>query len=397
MYLVNGRAAIVDLASGEVEEREVDWGGSSRDSDALSVANGLSLSSGGDIVFGSGLLTGSLVPSACAGFVGADAGPDGFGRVAPLVGTAGVELKLTGFDFVVIKGRATAPGYLWVRDGMAEFVESPSLVPSDSWERTDAIRKEQGDRRVQVISVGRWGTESSRGAQFVNDYWGGEDKVGMGAEFGRANMLAFAFRGMGELEVAEPKAHFESAVALQTRHLQSLGDNRGLLSYSDGRLPDEMSALAHRHVACFGCRFPCRTFLKIFEDPGEMRLANTEPGYLLYDIAAAEELLSRGVSGREAVEILIHCARAGAEPLGVVRGLAGGDAPPTVASVDSMLDAPAPSASPVGTGSFESSFADRSDYLRCLGLGLCPRYWSKVGLDLGAVSECARSAIGRDL
>ncbi|MCJ7606457.1 MAG: hypothetical protein MUO94_01245, partial [Thermoplasmata archaeon] len=64
MYLVNGRAAIVDMASGEVEEREVDWGGSSMDPDALSVANGLSLSSGGDIVFGSGLLTGSLVPSA---------------------------------------------------------------------------------------------------------------------------------------------------------------------------------------------------------------------------------------------------------------------------------------------------------------------------------------------
>jgi aldehyde:ferredoxin oxidoreductase len=396
MYLVNGRAAVVDLSSGSVEEIEVGWGGSPSDSDALVAAGRLMASSGGELVFGSGLLTGSLVPSACAGFVGAGARSDGLGKIAPLVGSAGVELKLSGFDFIVVKGRSATPGYLWARDGMVEFVESSALVASDSWERTDAIRKEQGDRRIQVVSVGAWGTLSVPGAQFVNGYWGGEDRAGIGAEIGRLNLLAFAFRGMGDLEVAEPEEHFRSAVALQRKHLERLGESRGLLSYSDGRLPEDMSSLAHRHVACFGCRFPCRTFMKIFEDPAEMRSASPEPGYLVYDIDAAEELLSRGVTARDTVEILIHCARAGAEPLCIIRSIPD-DGLLSVGSVDAVLASPSDVAPVVGADALGPGFQARADHLRCLGLGLCPRYWSKVGFDPGEVSECARSALGREL
>ena len=396
MYMANGRVGVVDLDTLEISELELDeeW---LLSGDAVSIAEKLLSDSGGDgFVLGSGILTASLVPAACAGFV-LGSPQDRAKRIAPLLGHAGAEFKLSGFDFLVIKGRASEPGYLWARDGMIEFVRAPEAKGFDSWGRTDKIRDSQGDKRIQVLSVGRWGDAGFDSSQFVVDYWGGEDKSGLGSELGTRNLLAIAFRGMGEFEVSDPEGHLQACLQIQAKQMARMGRSFGIESYDAAFARGDFRQLVHRPIACFGCPFPCRSFLKIHEDPGVMEHSHKEPGYLHYDIPALQKALESGMSAREATEVLIKCARAGAEPVSVIAESMRSNGNASPSSIDRLLssgrDVPKAGEDDLG-GVFARSFGDGQSYMKCLGLGLCPRYWAKAGLDITAVSECAEPAIG---
>jgi hypothetical protein len=396
MYLANGRAGVVNLDTLEISELELDED-SLLSGDAISIAEELLSNSGGDgFVLGSGILTASLIPAACAGFV-LGTPKDNAKRIAPLLGHAGAEFKLSGFDFLVVKGRASEPGYLWARDGMIEFVRAPEIKNFDSWGRTDKIRDSQGDKRIQVLSVGPWGDAGFDASQFVVDYWGGEDKSGLASELGRRNLLAIAFRGMGEFEVSDSEGHLKACLRIQAEQMARMGRSFGIESYDAAFAREDFRQLVHRPIACFGCLFPCRSFLKIHEGPKVMEHFHKEPGYLHYDIPALHKALESGMSVREATEVLIKCARAGVEPVSVIAEFmrSNGKAPPS--SLDPLLgqghDVQRAGEADL-RGGFARSFGDGQSYMKCLGLGLCPRYWAKAGLDITAISECAEPAIG---
>ena len=399
MYLRNGRIGMADLGSKETSEQEfieeATWEGMS----SLVIAERLAEEHGQDsIVLGTGVLTGSFVPAASSGIVRAGRDADGRQRVMPVMGMAGFELKLSGFDFIVVKGRAEKPSYLWVRDGMIDIVEAEDMTKLSSWARTDKIRADQGDAKIQVVAAGPWGDAGHPQAQAVVEYWGGDDKAGVGSEFGRKNLVAVAVRGMGELELSEPEGHFEDAILLMREHLVTLGENRGLASYSDVAAREDFRKLVHRNVGCYGCPFPCRSYLKVAEDPGELRLVSKEPGYLHYDVPALAKAFELGMDARDATVALIDCAKAGAEPHSVLSWaleLSEKVTPQTVSEVLAnpkdlkrvLIDRP--------PANLEAAFDDVDTYRACLGLGLCPRYWSKVGFDMVQVASFAEDLLGR--
>ena len=395
MYLRNGRIGVYDLASGEASDAELTEDLAGDDTSSIVIADKLASIHGEDsLVFGTGVLTASFVPAACAGFIRAKHYPDGWSRFMPILGFAGVELKLSGFDFIVVKGVAEKPGYLWARDGSIDFVEAGDLKGKDSWMRTDKIRADQGDSKIQVISSGPWGDSMREASQLVIDYWGGEDKAGLGGVFGGKNLLAVAMRGMGEVELAEPEKHFEDSVLLMREHILKLGPNHGLASYSKAADRDDFRDLVHRHVACYGCPFPCRTFLKTDEDPKEMRLAIKDPGYLHYDIPALELAYASGLGSRDASLALRMCAKAGAEPVAVMSNLRASAARVTPETIASVLADPQDLRTD-RVANFERSFQDEEAYRGCLGLGLCPRYWGKVGFDKEELASFGESAFGK--
>jgi len=395
MYLRNNRAGILDLSTNESSEQELGdetkWDRLS----ALYIADKLASEHGIDsLVLGTGVLTSSFVPAACAGIVRGSPGKNGDPRFMPLLGFAGVELKLTGFDFVVLKGASESAGYVWIRDGIMEFVESEEMKSKDSWARTDKIRADQGDNKIQVLSNGPWGDSVNPASQLVTDYWGGEDKSGLGADLGRKNLLAIAFRGMGELELSEPDGHLQDSMVLMAEHIQRLGRNEGLASYSKAGEREDFKKLLHRNIACYGCPFPCRSFLKTSEPANEMKLVANEPGYLHYDIPALERGFALGLDARDATIALMKCARAGAEPVSVLSYAAERSAKVSLDSVAAVLSDPASISHSRAVGNFELSFQDKAQYRSCLGLGLCPRYWSKVGYDEDAVTPYGEAALG---
>ena len=395
MYLRNNKVGIFDLSSGEQSEQELQDEVVWDRLNAFHIADKLASEHGFDsLVLGTGVLTASFVPAACAGIVRGGPQENGDPRVMPLLGFAGVELKLSGFDFIVLKGTAESLGYVWVRDGIIEFVKSEEMKSKNSWGRTDKIRADQGDNKIQVLSNGAWGDSKNPASQLVTDYWGGEDKVGLGADLGRKNLSAIAFRGMGELELSEPDGHLQDSMVLIAEHIQKLGKNEGLASYSKTLGRDDFKRLLHRNVACYGCPFPCRSFLKISEPANEMKLVANEPGYLHYDIPALEKAFGFGLDAKDATVAFIECARAGAEPVSVLSHAAERSAKVTLDSVVAVLSDPSRISSIKAVGNFELSFHDRAQYRSCLGLGLCPRYWSKVGYDQDALTPFGEVALG---
>jgi aldehyde:ferredoxin oxidoreductase len=391
MYLRNGKIGIFDLSAGEQSEQEFSDELAKDGVSSIRIAEKLASEHGEDsLVLGTGLLTASFVPASCAGILWSRRG------LVPILGHAGFELKMTGFDFIVIKGRAERRGYLWIRDGMMELVESSGFESMDSWKRTDKIRSDQGDGKIQVLSIGPWGDSGKQAAQLVLDYWGGEDKVGMGSELGKRNISAIAFRGMGEIELAEPEKHFEDSLLLIRDHVLRLGKNEGLVSYWKGADRDDFKKLLHRPVACYGCPYPCRSYLKVFEDPKEMRMVENEPGYLHYDIPALEKCFAYGLGASDATIALMKCARAGVEPASLLDGLLASGSKVSVKQVESAAAKPSDIKN-ARAMNFESSFSDIEQYRNTLGLGVCPRYWSKIGFDLEALVSYGQSAYGRPI
>ncbi len=395
MYLRNNRVGIFDLSSNESSEQEL---GDEPTWDRLSslyIADKLASENGLDsLVLGTGVLTSSFLPAACAGIVRGSPAKNGDPRVMPLMGFAGVELKLSGFDFIVLKGASENPGYVWIRDGIMEFVESGEMKSKDSWGRTDKIRADQGDNKIQVLSNGPWGDSVSPASQLVSGYWGGEDKCALGADLGRKNLLAIAFRGMGEIELSEPDGHLQDSMVLMAEHIQRLGKSEGLASYSKAGAREDFRRLLHRSVACYGCPFPCRSFLKTSEPANEMKLVSNEPGYLHYDIPALEKAFALGFDAMDATVALMKCARAGAEPVSVLSCAAERSSRVNLGSVEDVLSDPSKVSQGRAVGNFELSFDDRAQYRSCLGLGLCPRYWSKVGYDEDALTPYGETAMG---
>ena len=396
MYLRNGRAAIIDLSTGEVSERELTEDSLFSEMSSLELSSSLSAENDGALVLGSGLLTGSLVPAACAGMIFSP-DEDGEGMVSPIMGMAGVELKLSGFDFIVIKGESPDAGYLWVRDGIAEFVPLPEMLEMDSWARTDRIRTDQGDRRIQVIASGPLGDGRHISSRLVTNHWLGEDEVGLASAFGRRRLCAVAFRGMGELEVADPERHFASSARLQKDHISTLGTSKGLASYFEGVDADQFKNVTHRVIGCFGCPHPCRSYAKVNEDPGKMSMGASEPGYLHYDIPSLKAAFDAGIDPADATRLMMACSKAGIDPIAVISSL-GNDA--IGMGVTELISKESLFGTVVRSnmqGSFANALSDHVSYSRAVSLGLCPRYWGRVGLDMSSASPSIESAIGKPL
>jgi aldehyde:ferredoxin oxidoreductase len=119
-------------------------------------------------------------------------------------GSFAPELKKAGFDAVIIEGRADNPTYLWLSDGDVEFREARSLWGLDTYETQDSIKRDLGDNKVEVASIGPAGENLVKFACICNDYWRQAGRCGAGAVMGSKNLKAIAVRGTQAITVAHP-------------------------------------------------------------------------------------------------------------------------------------------------------------------------------------------------
>lgn len=114
------------------------------------------------------------------------------------------EFKKAGFDGLIIKGKASKPVYLWIHDGKAELKDASHLWgKADSFETEDVIKKELGDKKVQVAPIGPAAENLVRYAGLICNYGHGcAGRTGMGAVMGSKNLKAIAFRGTQTVSLA---------------------------------------------------------------------------------------------------------------------------------------------------------------------------------------------------
>ncbi len=368
-FLYNGSMLKVDLAGKSAEELPLPDGfaseylGGARANLAL-----LDLYPEADLVLGSGPFTALPVPGACLAVATMKDG-DAVTHT-PLHLFAGMELKLSGFDFVVIGGAAPEPVYLWLHDGIADVSPAADL-PRDNWEAVDALRRELGEDLVQVVLAGT-------GPCLNLGYWASADRAGLGEAFSDRNLRAVCARGLGILDAAEPEAFAETCAGLVAAVRDSLPAGKhgleGLVGLLEGRECGYPAPLLHRRRACYACPYDCNIFLKTEEDPSSMAQDGVdEPGMLLTDARALALLEEKGTPPAEGARLLRRAARLGAYPCGAA------EAGPDASDADLAAAAPSPwdaEASPFSPWAPPLALPDGGDRRErqalAYTLGICP-------------------------
>ena len=106
-YLSTNKIAIVDLANSKVSDQELDEDLVKEKMGGAGITTALyeQYQNEDPIVLGTGLLTGTLAPASALGMITAKSPLTGKVCHAPFTLYAGLELKYSGFDYVVIKGQ----------------------------------------------------------------------------------------------------------------------------------------------------------------------------------------------------------------------------------------------------------------------------------------------------
>ena len=314
----NGTVLIVDLESKECETEELSeeliekaLGGA-----AINMELYEQYKDRDPLIMGSGFFTATFMPLACTGVITAKSPVTGKIAHVPVGWQTGVELKLTGFDFVVILGKADSPVRLWLHDGLSDIDDSSDIWGTDVWESTDKIREAYGDDVIQVFLIGKAGENKLSIAQVSENYWGSKDRFGLGAVFGEKNVKAVALRGLGALEVAE--GFFQKCIELKNEIVSgTIKGKAGLKEIAsevgiNASVVEKIQNMTHRNDAAFNCPYPAYTFLKYREAPDAMDMTGeAEPGCLISDLPGFAYLQDAGLDPAQAME---KCCKLGLDP-----------------------------------------------------------------------------------
>jgi aldehyde:ferredoxin oxidoreductase len=159
------------------------------------------------LVFAPGVLTGAAVSGQGRNGVGAKSPLTGGLGSSEAGGFWGYELKRAGFDAVVVRGQASSPVYLWIKDGQAEIRDAGHLWGLTIGKCEDVMRDKLGDKGIRTALIGPAGENLVRYAAVANDRTHFAGRTGMGAVMGSKRLKGIAVRttpGQSRMRVADP-------------------------------------------------------------------------------------------------------------------------------------------------------------------------------------------------
>ena len=318
-YLSSDKIAIIDLTSSEILEEDLPEEQVEENIGGVGITTALYKRFEGEdpIVLGAGLLTGTLVPGAALSVMTAKSPVSGKISHIPVTLHAGMELKYSGFDYIVIKGSSSKPVFLWIHDGIVDIEDAGDLWGKDTWASTDHIRVLMGDNLIQVLGIGKAGERGSDLSQVCINYWASGDRAGLGALFGRKNLKLIAIRGMGLLEIADPEEFVETCAEFLDDVREGEWAGKSGITKTSALLGGEdisawLDPLVHRHMACFNTPLATNSFVFLDEDPGLLKeSASEEPGFLVNDMGALLAFKGLGLSASDACSVMKACAKQG--------------------------------------------------------------------------------------
>jgi aldehyde:ferredoxin oxidoreductase len=109
-------------------------------------------------------------------------------------GLFGAYLRFSGYDGIILQGRARRWVYLYIHDGKAEFRDAGHLVGKDTWETTDIIKDElkRDERGMSVACIGPAGENLVKFACILVDKGHVVAHNGVGAVMGSKKLKAIA-------------------------------------------------------------------------------------------------------------------------------------------------------------------------------------------------------------
>jgi len=110
--------------------------------------------------------------------------------------------KRAGYDALVIQGKSETPVYIYIEDAEVEIRDARGVWGMDSYEAVDQVRKEVGDSRASVATIGQAGEKLVKMACIVVDKHSFAGRCGLGAVMGSKNLKAIAVKGSQKVPVS---------------------------------------------------------------------------------------------------------------------------------------------------------------------------------------------------
>lgn len=250
------------------------------------------------VVFAVGPITDTPLPSTSRCYVASKSPINGFFFDSTFGGRFAITQKRTGFEAVVISGKAQDPIYLLVDESGAQFKSAASLWGKLTYETYQGIQALEGEEADAAI-IGPAGEKKVRYACLAH-YWRGREGIsgrgGMGAVLGSKNVKAVVVKGAKKTALADPKSLRElidsrkEEMEKGTAGLKNLGTPVlvNMINTIGGlgvrNFQEEQSSRAsqiggerlkelffERNDTCFGCPIACGKTLHLPQAQGGLR------------------------------------------------------------------------------------------------------------------------------
>ncbi|MEA4825334.1 MAG: aldehyde ferredoxin oxidoreductase family protein [Clostridium sp.] len=164
------------------------------------------LSAENPLIFINGFLTGLPAPTAAKSTVVSKSPLTGIWGESIVGGFWGAQIRKTGFDGFVVKGKAEKPVAIYINDDNVEFLDAKDLWGKDVYE-TEELLKERTDKKAEVACVGIAGENlvSYAGIMIGGRETRAAGRCGLGTLMGFKNLKAIAVKGTKQPEVYDSK------------------------------------------------------------------------------------------------------------------------------------------------------------------------------------------------
>jgi len=246
------------------------------------------------LIFGTGSLTGTIVPSSGRHNITARSPLTGILGDSNSGGFWGAELKQAGYDQIIITGKAERPVYLKIINEKVEICNAEHLWGKNVWETEKLIKEELEDNDVQIASIGQAGENLVKISGIMNNLSRAAGRTGMGAVMGSKKLKAVVVRGNKGIGVYDLKRfsesveemikniysspYYEARSSYGTTMLVELNNRLGNLPFrnSQGSYYKDAEKISgellyDKHVtklkACFSCPVHCSRYYKVKSGP----------------------------------------------------------------------------------------------------------------------------------
>ncbi len=243
-----------------------------------------------------GLLSGTFSPTGCRSSWCGRSPLTGIWGESNMGGHWGAELRFSGYDGLVIEGKASEPVYLWIdgKNGKVEIRPAGHVWGKGHFDTFDILRQET-DPKAQVASIGQAGEQLVRYAAVMQ---GGRSharaagRTGMGALMGSKLLKAIVVRGSERPIYADPKGFRQTVkeangtIREHAKGLSLLGTAGGVPATEQyGDLPLQnwrrgswekayqisgqkiAETIFLKHTFCFACPIGCGKAVNIEKGP----------------------------------------------------------------------------------------------------------------------------------
>jgi aldehyde:ferredoxin oxidoreductase len=226
-------------------------------------------------------------------------------------GYFGAFLKFSGFDGIIIQGKAKGWRYLHIHDGTAEILDAEYLRGKDTIETTNIMKKDI-HQQSSVCCIGPAGENLIRFAGIFSDRAHSASHNGLGAVMGAKKLKAIVVeRGIQKVPVAEPERLSRAAkklidLVMENPSMSKYGTAHGYpLLAASGQLPIKnyttsifsdaekfggeylRSHFKVKPVTCWGCRVAHIREVELTEGPFKGAIIK-EPEYEALAAMSAE-------------------------------------------------------------------------------------------------------------